>query len=157
MIVALKTHRDKWRTAILPSKLSCGVCVCVYIYILPHPVHAWADPWGSGRLRLWIFSTFGTMKVVRSSPLRTGRLYPQEFSWYSFICTHTRTRTCTRTHMYWQDRRLALRFFWILPFSVLLRSVGWLSTAVSGQPIGYIVPKCRWLTNLLLLITQTTK
>ena len=24
------------------------------------------------------------MKVVRSSPLRTGRLYPQEFSWYSF-------------------------------------------------------------------------
>jgi hypothetical protein len=30
-------------------------------------------------------STFGTMKVVRSSPLRTGRLYPQEFSWYSFL------------------------------------------------------------------------
>jgi hypothetical protein len=29
--------------------------------------------------------TFGTMKVVRSSPLRTGRLYPQEFSWYSFL------------------------------------------------------------------------
>jgi hypothetical protein len=25
------------------------------------------------------------MKVVRSSPLRTGRLYPQEFSWYSFL------------------------------------------------------------------------
>ena len=25
------------------------------------------------------------MKVVRSSPLRTGRLCPQEFSWYSFI------------------------------------------------------------------------
>jgi hypothetical protein len=36
--------------------------------------------WGS-----WIFSTFGTMKVVRSSPLRTGRLHPQEFSWYSFL------------------------------------------------------------------------
>jgi hypothetical protein len=34
---------------------------------------------GSGRLRLRIFITFGTMKVVRSSPLRTGRLYPQEF------------------------------------------------------------------------------
>jgi hypothetical protein len=31
------------------------------------------------------FSTFGTMKVVRSSPLRTGRLYPPEFSWYSFL------------------------------------------------------------------------
>ena len=24
------------------------------------------------------------MKVVRSSPLRTGRLYPKEFSWYSW-------------------------------------------------------------------------
>jgi hypothetical protein len=30
------------------------------------------------------FLTLDTMKVVRSSPLRTGRLYPQEFSWYSF-------------------------------------------------------------------------
>jgi hypothetical protein len=29
--------------------------------------------------------TFGTMKVVRSSPLRTGRLHPQEFSWHSFL------------------------------------------------------------------------
>ena len=25
------------------------------------------------------------MKVVRSSALRTGRFYPQEFSWYSFL------------------------------------------------------------------------
>jgi hypothetical protein len=25
------------------------------------------------------------MKVARSSPLRTGRLYPQEFFWYSFL------------------------------------------------------------------------
>jgi hypothetical protein len=25
------------------------------------------------------------MKVVRSTPLRTGRLHPQEFSWYSFL------------------------------------------------------------------------
>jgi hypothetical protein len=49
------------------------------------PLQAWAGPWESGRLRLRIFSTFGTMKVVRSSPLRTGRLYPQEFSWYSFL------------------------------------------------------------------------
>jgi hypothetical protein len=29
--------------------------------------------------------TSGTMKVVRSSALSTGRLYPQEFSWYSFL------------------------------------------------------------------------
>jgi hypothetical protein len=36
-------------------------------------------PWGPGSLRLRIFSTSGTVKVVRSSPLRTGRLYPQEF------------------------------------------------------------------------------
>jgi hypothetical protein len=40
---------------------------------------------GSGRLRLCIFMTFGTMKVVRSSPLRTGRLYPQEFYLYLFL------------------------------------------------------------------------
>ena len=25
------------------------------------------------------------MNIVRSSPLRTGRLYPREFSWYSFL------------------------------------------------------------------------
>jgi hypothetical protein len=49
------------------------------------PLQASAGPWGSGRLRLRIFSTFGTMKVVRSSPLRTGRLHPQKFSWYSFL------------------------------------------------------------------------
>jgi hypothetical protein len=40
---------------------------------------------GSGRLGFRIFSTFGSMKVVRSSPLRTSRLYPQDFSWYSFL------------------------------------------------------------------------
>jgi hypothetical protein len=34
---------------------------------------------GSGRLGLRIFMTFGTMKVVRSSVLRTGRLYPQQY------------------------------------------------------------------------------
>jgi hypothetical protein len=33
----------------------------------------------------WIVSIFSTMKMVRSSPLRTGRLHPQEFSWYSFL------------------------------------------------------------------------
>jgi hypothetical protein len=49
------------------------------------PLQAWAGPWGSRRLRLLIFLTFGTMKVVRSSALRTGRLYPQEFFRYSFL------------------------------------------------------------------------
>jgi hypothetical protein len=39
----------------------------------------------SGRLRPRIFLTFGTVKMVRSSALRTGRLYSQEFSWYSFL------------------------------------------------------------------------
>jgi hypothetical protein len=38
-----------------------------------------------GRLRLRIFMTFGTMKVVRSSPLSACRLYPYEFSWFSFL------------------------------------------------------------------------
>jgi hypothetical protein len=49
------------------------------------PLQAWNGSWGSRRLRLLDFLDFGTMKVVRSSPLRTGRLHPQEFSWYSFL------------------------------------------------------------------------
>jgi hypothetical protein len=49
------------------------------------PLQAWNSSWGSRRSRLRIVSTFGTMKVVRSLPLRTGRLYPQMFSWYSFL------------------------------------------------------------------------
>jgi hypothetical protein len=43
------------------------------------PLQAWVGSWGSGRLSFRIFSTFGTMKVERSSPLRTGRLHPQKF------------------------------------------------------------------------------
>jgi hypothetical protein len=43
------------------------------------PLQAWAGPWGSGRLRLRIFTTFGTMKMVTSSPLRTGRIYHQKY------------------------------------------------------------------------------
>ena len=43
------------------------------------PLKASAGPWESGRIRLRIFLTFGSMKGVRSSPLRTGRLYPQEY------------------------------------------------------------------------------
>jgi hypothetical protein len=48
------------------------------------PLQTWAGPCGFGKLRLQILSTFGTM-VVRSSPLRTGRLYPKQFSWYLFL------------------------------------------------------------------------
>jgi hypothetical protein len=46
------------------------------------PKQAFGDPAGYG---FRIFSTFGTTKVVRFSPLRTGRLYLQEFFWYSFL------------------------------------------------------------------------
>ena len=53
------------------------------------PLQTSSVSWGSKRLRLWIFSTFGTMKVVRWSPLRTGRLHSQEFSWYSFLETES--------------------------------------------------------------------
>jgi hypothetical protein len=42
-------------------------------------VFSTTGPWRSGRLRLQIFSTLGTVKVVRSSPLRTGHLYPRSF------------------------------------------------------------------------------
>jgi hypothetical protein len=31
------------------------------------------------------FMTFGTMKAVKSSPLRTGRLYPQEYPGTHFL------------------------------------------------------------------------
>ena len=44
------------------------------------PLQAWTGPWGSDNLRLRIFLTFGTMKVVRSSDLHTGRIYPKEYS-----------------------------------------------------------------------------
>jgi hypothetical protein len=46
------------------------------------PKSALGVPVGEG---FRIFSTFGTMKVVRLSPLRTGRLYLREFSWYSIL------------------------------------------------------------------------
>jgi hypothetical protein len=51
------------------------------MYVKVKPDAALGVPGGSG---YWIVSKFGNMKVERSSPLRTGRLYPQEFSWYSF-------------------------------------------------------------------------
>ena len=39
------------------------------------PLQAWTSPEGSRRLRLLDFKTIGTWRL---SPLRTGRLYPQE-------------------------------------------------------------------------------
>ena len=37
------------------------------------------------RLRLPDFKTIGHMKAVRLSALRTGRIYPQKYSWYSSL------------------------------------------------------------------------
>ena len=42
------------------------------------------SPEGSRRFRLPDFHDIWYMKVVRSSASRTGRVYPQECSWYSF-------------------------------------------------------------------------
>ena len=41
------------------------------------PLQARNGSWGSRKLRHLDFSTFGTIKVVRSLPLRTGRLHPR--------------------------------------------------------------------------------
>jgi hypothetical protein len=46
------------------------------------------DPWGSGRSRLRIYVTFSTMNAVRSSFLRTGRLYPREFLYNLVLRAH---------------------------------------------------------------------
>jgi hypothetical protein len=59
--------------------LICKVKVKVSRY---RPEQVLGDPEGSGYR---IFSTFGSMKMVRSSTLRTGRLYLQEFLWYSIL------------------------------------------------------------------------
>ena len=48
------------------------------------PLQTRCGPEGSRRFRFPDFHDIRHMKVVRSSALRTGRLYPQECSWYSF-------------------------------------------------------------------------
>ena len=48
------------------------------------PLQRRCGPEGSRRSRLPDFHDIRHMNVVRSSALRTGRLYPQECSWYSF-------------------------------------------------------------------------
>jgi hypothetical protein len=47
-------------------------------------LEARCGPEGSRRFRLPDFHDIRHMKVVRSSSSHTGRLYPQEYSWYSF-------------------------------------------------------------------------
>ena len=49
------------------------------------PSQARCGPERSRRFRLPDFHDIRHMKVVRSSVSRTGRLYPQECSWYSFL------------------------------------------------------------------------
>jgi hypothetical protein len=48
------------------------------------PLQARCGPEDSRRFRLPDFHDIRHMKVVRLSASRTGRLYPQERSWYSF-------------------------------------------------------------------------
>jgi hypothetical protein len=67
---------------VLSLSLSLSLYIYIYIYSRALPLQAWTGQWGSGRLRPRIFLTFGTR---RSSALRTGRLYSQEFPWCSYL------------------------------------------------------------------------
>jgi hypothetical protein len=49
------------------------------------PLQALTSPEGSRRLRLPDFKTIVTLSLARLSALRTGRLYPRKYSWYSFL------------------------------------------------------------------------
>jgi hypothetical protein len=60
------------------------IYIYIYIKVKVVPLQARCDPEGSRRFRLQDFHDTRHMKVVRSSASRTGRLYPQECSWYSF-------------------------------------------------------------------------
>ena len=55
--------------------------VCMVVIV---PLQARCGPEGSRRFRLPDFHDILHVKVVRSSASLTGRLYPQECSWYSF-------------------------------------------------------------------------
>ena len=48
------------------------------------PLQAWTGPEGSRKLRFPDFITT-TQNGGRLSALRTGRLYPRKYSWYSFL------------------------------------------------------------------------
>jgi hypothetical protein len=48
------------------------------------PLQAWSGPEGSRKLRFPDFLTTDRM-VIKLSALRTGRVYPRKYSWYSFL------------------------------------------------------------------------
>jgi hypothetical protein len=74
-----------WYSFVLKPEWILGLLNTQKIIRGMYPATGQGGSKGSGTLRLQIFLTFSTMKVVRSSPLRIGRLYPQEFSWYPFL------------------------------------------------------------------------
>jgi hypothetical protein len=83
-------YKINWRTA-RGQRVKCFRCLPYTIYVIWHrrkvkgvPKKARCDPEGSRRFRMPDFHDIQHWKVVRSSPSRTGRLYPQECSWYSF-------------------------------------------------------------------------
>jgi hypothetical protein len=49
------------------------------------PLQVWEGSWGSRRLRLQDILDTRHYEGGEVVTLRTGRLYPQEFSWYSFL------------------------------------------------------------------------
>ena len=77
-----------WVTLILPTAL----CPWGRLSLLTEMSKRWSNPitglerpWGFQELEAPIFEGNRRMKVVRLSALRTGRLSPRKYSWYSFL------------------------------------------------------------------------
>ena len=82
---AFPAHAKNRKTP-LPNRPIHWQTLYIYIYIYEGkviPLQARCGPEGSRRFRLPDFPDIQHMKVVRLSASRTGRLYPQECSWYS--------------------------------------------------------------------------